>query len=257
MSMPSSSALVAETASRSPSLSRCSSSRRSSGQVATAVWRHPPRQVWVDIVQAGLGLQRHRLGTATTSHERQRPHAVGHQVGHQVGGFEGRRTAYGRPVLAQCGGERRLPQRHRCLSARRPVDVDRLDRYAGQPGRGEARLGRRGRREHERRTRAVVRGDPAQPPQDLCDVRAEDPAVVVALVDDHIAERSPERRPARVRRQHRAMQHVGIRQHVVRVVAGEVTLLRGRVAVVRRRAHAGHRQSRHRTELVLSERLGR
>ena len=39
----------------------------------------------------------------------------------------------------------------------------------------------------EGRRRAVRRTDPPQPPQDVGDVRAEDTAVVVALVDDDVA----------------------------------------------------------------------
>ena len=71
---------------------------------------------------------------------------------------------------------------------------------AGMPGQqlgAPGRLADRGRGEHEdqvRRARlAVVRGDPAEPAQHLRDVRAEDAAVAVALVHDHVPQ--PRRKP--------------------------------------------------------------
>ena len=42
---------------------------------------------------------------------------------------------------------------------------------------------------------AVHRADPAEPPEDLRDVRAEDAAVVVALVDHDVAQLGEEPRP--------------------------------------------------------------
>ncbi len=61
---------------------------------------------------------------------------------------------------------------------------------------------------------------------------AEHPAVVVALVDDDEAQRAEEPRPARVARQQRAVQHVGVGQDVLAVVAGPLPHLRCGVAVV-------------------------
>ena len=83
--------------------------------------------------------------------------------------------------------ERRLPQRQRHLAARRAVAGHGEHVETGEPaGRGLG-LGDGGRGEDERRPRAVGRADPAQPPEHLGDVGAEDPAVVVALVDHDVA----------------------------------------------------------------------
>ena len=73
--------------------------------------------------------------------------------------------------------------------------------------------------------RAVVGRDASQPPEDLCDVRPEHSAVVVTLVDHDEAKGSPKRRPAGMARQHRAVKHVRVGQHVVGVAAGPVPLL--------------------------------
>ena len=78
---------------------------------------------------------------------------------------------------------------------------------------------------------AVRRAHPPQPAQHLRDVRAEQPAVGVALVDDHVAQPAQERRPPRVRRQDPAVQHVRVGQHPVGVRAHPVALLERGVAV--------------------------
>ena len=102
-----------------------------------------------------------------------------------------------------------------------------VSRWAKHLGLGDGRGG-----EHERRVRAVDRAHPAQPAQHVGDVRAEDAAVVVALVDDDVAQRPEEGRPAGVPRQQRAVQHVGVGEDVLGVVAGPVALLASAVAVV-------------------------
>ena len=118
------------------------------------------------------------------------------------------------------------------------------------------RLGDRGGGEHERRVGAVRRAHPAQPTQHLRDVGAEHAAVVVALVDDDVAQRTQELRPPVMGRQQRAVQHVGVGQHVLRVLARPVPLLARAVTVVggepdveAERLQAG--------QLVLGEGLGR
>ncbi len=118
------------------------------------------------------------------------------------------------------------------------------------------RLGDRGRGEHERRVGAVRRAHPPQPPQHLRHVGAEHSSVVVALVDHDIAQGAEERRPAVVRGQQGTVQHVGVRQHVLGVVAGPLPLLARAVAVV-----GGHPEVESQRlqpgQLVLGQRLGR
>jgi hypothetical protein len=65
-------------------------------------------------------------------------------------------------------------------------------------------------------------------------VRTEDATVVVGLVDDDVPQVAEEPRPVGVARKQRSMEHVGIGQHVLRVVAGPVALLAAAVAVVGR-----------------------
>ena len=118
------------------------------------------------------------------------------------------------------------------------------------------RLGHRGRREHERRRGAVAGGDPAQPPQHRRHVRAEHPAVDVALVDDHVLERAQEPRPPLVPRQQRVVQQVGVGEHDVGVVADPAPLVGRGVAVVGGRSNPRHRHRLDAGQLVGGQRLG-
>ena len=86
------------------------------------------------------------------------------------------------------------------------------------------RDGRRG--EDERGKGAVPRGDPAQPAQQRRQVRAEDAAVDVALVEDDVAQRPQERRPPLVPGQQGVVHEVGVGEDVLRVVADPAPLLR-------------------------------
>ncbi len=182
-------------------------------------------------------------------------HPFGDQVGEQVGGLGGGGAAHRRAVLTDVRRERRLPQGQRHLAAGRAVAGHRQHVEAGQPAGSDLGLrdGRRG--QHEGRLGAVGRADPAQPAQDVRDVRAEDAPVVVTLVDHDVAQRAQERGPAHVPGQDRSVQHVGVGEHVVGVVAHPVTLVERAVAVVGARAQV-HTQPDQRGELVLGERLG-
>jgi len=135
------------------------------------------------------------------------------------------------------------------------VLLDRGHGQAGQARGGGLGRGHRGGGEHERRLGPVGGADPPQPAQDLRDVGAEDAAVVVALVDDDIAQRRPEAGPAAVAGKQRPVQHVGVGQEVVGVLARPVALLAAAVAVMRRRPHV-QAQRLDAGELVVGERLG-
>ena len=97
---------------------------------------------------------------------------------------------------------------------------------------------------------------PAQPPQHVAHVRAEDAAVAVAFVDDHVAQPAEEPRPAGVPGQQRAMQHVRGGQQVPGVAARPGPLGVGRVAIEGGRLHPGQAERADRRELVGRERLG-
>ena len=104
---------------------------------------------------------------------------------------------------------------------------------------------------------AVPRADPQQPSQQQRDVRAEHPAVGVALVDDDVAQPAQERRPAGVPGQHRAVQHVRVAEHPAAVPPGPVALVERGVAVQRGRPHVGEVELGEGPQLVGGQRLGR
>ena len=225
------------------------------GQVAAAVGGHAPCQRRVDLGEQRGGGEGDVLDPAPGAHEGKGADAVEHQVGQQVGGLGGRRAPGGGTVLAGEAGERRLPERERHLAARGAVVDHGQHLEPREPVGGLLGGGHRGRGEHERGVGAVGGADAPQPSQHVGDVRPEHTAVVVALVDHDVAQRAQERRPAVVAGQHRAVQHVGVGEDVLGVVARPVALLVAAVAVVGgdpdvepERADGGH--------LVVGQRLG-
>ena len=202
MLIPSSSAVVAARPTRRPSPRAASRSRRSSG-------RYPERYAAtfaarrLASAERPPGGQRYGLGAAPRPDEREGRDILPDQPGQQVSGLRGRRPAQPGPGLAARVGQRRLPQRERDRPARRPVLGDLLGVQPGQqPGTGTRRADRR-RGQHEDRPgradgRGVVRHHPAQPPQHVSHMRAEDAAVLVAFVDDHVAQPAEEAGPAGV-----------------------------------------------------------
>ena len=139
----------------------------------------------------------------------------------------------------------------------RAVVVDQLERLADQPLGQLERVGDRRRGEQEARLGAVGPRDPAQPAQHVGDVRAEDAAVGVRLVDDDPAEVGDEVAPALVVGQQADVEHVGVGEDEVVAAADRRALLARRVAVVDRLAQAGRAQRGELARLVLGERLGR
>ena len=105
--------------------------------------------------------------------------------------------------------------------------------------------------------------DAPQPPQNVRDVRAEDAAIRVHLIHDHVAKLGEEPPPASVIRKDALVEHVGVREDRVSGLAELTACRAGRVAVVGAgREHApeiarGVRESQEPAELVLRERLRR
>ena len=153
--------------------------------------------------------------------------------------------------------ERRVPERDRPLGARRGVVLDHGHVEPGQRARKLAGVGDRRRGEQELRVGAVDAREAAQPPQDVADMRAEDAAVDVRLVDHHVGEVREHVAPAVVVGQDADVEHVRVREHEVRPLADLPAPLGLRVAVVDRRPDARHLQVGERAELVLGERLRR
>ena len=102
-----------------------------------------------------------------------------------------------------------------------------------------------------------MRADAAQTAQHVRDVTTEDATQGVELVDDDVPQPEQERRPTLVRRQDPHVQHLGVREHDVRVLADPGAVVGAGVAVVRRGEQLRHHPLAEAAELVLGERLGR
>ena len=172
----------------------------------------------------------HDLRRATRAHEHQRPGAHAQQIHQQLGGLDDG-AAPCRRVLAQVARVRfgrtgrvlgridvgrrqhpgvaqgRLPQGQGALPGGGSVVGDGHDVVGlgtDESGRGEGRLGRRRRGAQDDRLRAAraqARHEPQEAAQHEGDVRPQDPAVGVALVDDDVAQAPQETAPALVARQ--------------------------------------------------------
>ena len=194
-----------------------------------------------------------QLGCAPALGEAERAQAALDQVGHQLRRLAERRGAQAELLV----GQRRVPERDRPLGARRGVVADhgRLDT---QQARAElARVGDRRRGEQELRVRAVDPREPPQPAQHVRDVRAEDAAVDVGLVDDHVGEVREHVAPAVVVREHAHVEHVRVGEDQVRPLAHLPAAVGGGVAVVDRRTQLGEPERAERPQLVLRQRLRR
>ena len=234
MSMPSSSASVATTASSSPSARRRSISRRCAGRVAGAVGRDPLGQVAAArVLEAQPGEALDQLHAAARLQEADRPHVPLHQLGQQRGRL-GQRRARRMPLSSSTSGgfhiaisrsARGAPSRSTSVKSR-PVSSSA----------SSTRVGDRRAREHEARLGAVGARQPPQAPQHVGHVRAEHAAVDVRLVDHHPGEVGAARRPSSVVRQHAHVQHVRVREDQVRAVADRARAPR---AACRRRRSRG------------------
>jgi hypothetical protein len=194
-----------------------------------------------------------QLGGTAALREAERAQAARHEVGHEPRGLAERARAEAE-FLA---GHRRIPERDGPLGAWRAVVADHGRLRADQRVRELAGVGDRRRGEQELRLGAVDPCEPSQPPEHVRDVRAEDAAVDVRLVDDHVAEVREHVTPAVVVREDADVEHVRVRQDQVRPLADLPAPLGGRVAVVDRGAEARQSKRAERAELVLGERFRR
>ncbi len=160
--------------------------------------------------------------------------------------------------------DRRVDEDEELLAARRAALVDELERLLGEPLGELARVRNRRRRAEKDRVRSVVPADAAQPPQHVAQVAAEDAAVGVQLVDDHVAQVLEQLRPARMVREDARMHHVGIAEHEVGTRPNRAARVLRRIAVVREDADAFPSLTLNRLahrlelgELILRQRLGR
>ena len=226
-------------------------------QVAAAVGRHPGHQRRVHLGEHPLRAERRQLRTATRTDEGQRARTFDDEVGQHPRRLRARGSPHRRAVLArQLVEQGRLPQRDGAARRGRPVVAHGHDLPPDQPCREGRRVRHRRRRQHDRRTRSVAGADPQQAAQQERHVRAEQPAVGVALVQHDIAQAAQIARPSAVLRQQRAVQHVGVAEQPPPVLAGPVALGERGVAVVGRGAHVREVERRERPQLVRGQRLG-
>ena len=190
MSIPSSSASVARDAEQlardEPPLDLAPLRRRVAGAVRARARRgRRPSAVGGEAVD--------QLGRLAALREAERPQAARDELGHQPRRLAERAARAGRAPRRAAAGSRARSSARRAAPRRRrsTVDVD-----AEQRARELARVRDRRRGEQELRLGAVDAREPAQAPEHVADVRAEDAAVDVRLVDDDVARGSRARRPS-------------------------------------------------------------
>ena len=227
MSMPSSRAFVAATASSSPSCESPLELAALLGQIACAVGLHAISQ---RRPASGAARElREQLRGPAAAREPDRRHAVLGQRAisiHDASDSALRRAPVSSSVTGGFHSANSLPplgaSASTTASNSRPVRRRRQLVGIADGGRGEDPPG----------VAAVVRDQAPQPAQHHRHVRAEHAAAHVGLVDDDERQAEEEVGPARVVGQQRQMEHVRVRHHEVRVRADQRALGARRVAVV-------------------------
>ena len=224
MSMPSSSASVATTASSSPDIEARLDVAALLGRIAGTVGSDAIGQVGRrQALQAHPREAEDQLDAAAAAQEADRPHALPHQVGDQLRRLGEDRAARHRLLV----DDRRVPQRYPPAGPRGAVGVHELEGLPHQALGQLQGIGDRGRGEDEAGRGSVELGDPPQPPQHVGDVGAEHAPVGVSLVDHHPFEVGEEVAPLLVVRQQAHMDHVGIGEDEVRAPANRGRSSRG------------------------------
>ena len=199
------------------------------GRVAGPVRRQPGSGRRVDPV-GGEAVD--QLGRLAALREADRAQAARDEARHE----QRRLRERARPHAELRVEQGRIPEHDVALGAGRRVGVDHRGRPPGQRQRQLAGVRDRRRREQELRLGAVRQGQALQPPEHVADVRTEDAAIDVRLVDDDVAQVVEHVAPAIVVRQDADVEHVGVRQDHVRGLADLRPPLGLGVAVVDRRA---------------------
>ena len=204
-------------------------------------------------VQPVAGEAVDELGCLAALREADRAQAPPDQTRQQPGGVPERARAGAELLVEELG----VPEHDLALGLRGGVVGHDADVEAREARRELARVGDRRGRENEHGIGVVREREPAQPAQDVADVRAEDAAVDVRLVDDdepEVVQRVP---PTIVMGQHADVEHVGIGEDHVRRAPDVRATLDGRVAVVDRRPQTADPETREPARLILRERLRR
>ncbi len=264
MLTPSSSAVVAASPTRRPSLIAASRSRRSSGRypdryaatlASGASWPPSDRRAASATVSAPRrDRMKASVGTSWRTSRASRSAVCAVAVRRSRAPTSPRAPVSGGSHSANASGPRGEPS---SVTSSASSPVSSRAQAPGVPTVAEAstNTGRDGSR--ARSGQGVMRHHPAQPPQHVSHVRAEHPAVLVTLVDDHVAQPAQEPGPAGVPGKQRLMEHVRRGQQVPGVTAGPVALGPGRVAVERGGLDPGQAQGADRGQLIGGQRLGR
>ena len=171
---------------------------------------------------------------------------------------EARRVSERARAQAELGVEERwVPDDDLPLGARRRVAVDHGRALSGELERELAGVRDRRGGEQELRLGVIDSREPAEPPEDVRDVRPEHASVDVRLVDDDVAEVCQDVSPAVVVGEDADMEHVRVGEDDVRPLADLPAALARRVAVVDRRLESLQAELGQRPRLVLRERLRR
>ncbi len=110
--------------------------------------------------------------------------------------------------------------------------VDQVHGTADDPLRVFLRIGHRGGTADEDGAAPVKAADPDQAPDHVGQVAAEDAAIDVEFVDNHVLQVGEELLPFRMMGENPRMEHVGIGDHHVPLFADRLAGIGGRVAVV-------------------------
>ena len=134
---------------------------------------------------------------------------------------------------------RRVVENEVLLAARRAAPVDEMGRARDELFGQLLGVRDRGRRADELRVGAIEVTDATESSQDVREMRAEDTAVRVHLVDHDVAKVLEELHPFRVVRQDAAVQHVGVGDDDVAPGPDRLAGVLGCVAVVGERFDVG------------------
>ena len=155
--------------------------------------------------------------------------------------------------------DRRIVKHKIFFGRRRSVSGQHFHAAADEPSGKLPGIGDRCRRKNELRLPAVKPGDAPEPAQHVRQVTAENAPVGVQLIDDDILQVLEQARPFRVMRQDARVQHVGIRENDVPVLADGSPRVGRRIAVIREYAKSISQfvpQVLQLRQLVLGQRFG-
>ena len=218
--------------------------------VAGAVGRDPTRPIDAEPVR---GVAVDELRRLPGLGESDGPHTLRDEVGED----EGPLGQQAPPLPLLLVQQRRIAEDDSPLARGSAIVVHEAEGEARQALGELLGVGYRGAREDEPRVATVQPRHPPEPPEHRCDVRAEDAAQHVRLVDGHDLQIAKEVGPGLVVGQDADVQHVGVGEQDVRPAPDVGAKGVGRVPVIGRRMDAAQPEGFDLAELVLGQSLRR